>query len=89
MSPEKMIGLFLPPAGGKLCEAFFDTLSPTIPRTSQAGGAFRVFMRYAFLCVSSFTMAKPRNSTMPTICTGASGSPSSSTDTSTDTMGSM
>ena len=64
-------------------------LDPTGPRTSQAGGAFCIFMRYAFLCVSSFTMAKPRNSTMPTICTGASGSPSSSTDTSTDTMGSM
>ena len=58
----------------------------------SAGRRFSVLGAHvvsAFLCVSSFTMAKPRNSTMPTICTGASGSPSSSTDTSTDTMGSM
>ena len=62
------------------------------PAECSAGRRFSVLGAYevsAFLCVSSFTMAKPRNSTMPTICTGASGSPSSSTDTSTDTMGSM
>ena len=62
------------------------------PAECSAGRRFSVLGAHvvsAFLCVSSFTMAKPRNSTMPTICTGASGSPSSSTDTSTDTMGSM
>ena len=62
------------------------------PAECSAGRRFSVLGAHvvcALLCVSSFVMAKPRNSTTPTICTGASGSPSSSTDTSTDTMGSI
>ena len=59
--------------------------------TCSAGRRFSVLGAHvvsAFLCVNSFAMAKPRNSTIPAIWIGASGSPSSSTDMSTDTMGS-
>ena len=90
-TPKSLIGCLLIGAGTLLMVVISDK-NGRRPAECSAGRRFSVLGAHvvsAFLCVSSFTMAKPRNSTMPTICTGASGSPSSSTDTSTDTMGSM
>ena len=81
--------IFFAPACAKATR-FVDKLDCR-PAECSAGRRFSVLGAYevpAFLCVNSFAMAKPRNSTMPTIWIGASGSPSSSTDMSTDTMGS-
>lgn len=90
-TPKSLIGCLLIGAG--TADGFvISDKNGHRPAECSAGRRFSVLGAHvvsAFLCVSSFVMAKPRNSTTPTICTGASGSPSSSTDTSTDTMGSI